>query len=108
MQRTLTPVLQPPYYAVIFTSIHTPNHEGYDEMGAKMAQLTTEQKGFMGIEGARNEDGMGITVCYWKTEEDIRNWKKNEEHLLAQQQGKEKWYEQYSIRICKVERAYEF
>lgn len=94
------------YYAVIFTSIRTKVEEGYGEMAQKMVELARLQDGFIGVESAREE--IGITVSYWKDLESIKNWKENLDHLLAQQLGKEKWYESYKVRICKVEREYSF
>ncbi|MCA0131123.1 antibiotic biosynthesis monooxygenase family protein [Winogradskyella alexanderae] len=95
-----------PYFAVIFTSKHTNNISGYTEMANKMEQLAKLQKGFLGMESARNE--VGITVSYWESLEAIRHWKINTEHMLAQKLGKEKWYSWYNVKICKVEREYEF
>lgn len=54
-----------PYYAVIFTSTQNENIEGYSEMANKMEHLAKQQKGFLGIDSARNE--VGITVSYWET-----------------------------------------
>ncbi|MDB5131605.1 MAG: hypothetical protein JWR02_1354 [Mucilaginibacter sp.] len=95
-----------PYYAVIFTSLRTEGENGYNAMSEEMAALAKQQEGYLGIESARNE--LGITVSYWRSLEDIKNWKANTQHLFAQRQGREKWYEQYKVRICKVERDYEF
>ena len=96
----------PPYYAVIFTSTRTQGDEGYADMSTRMVELAQQQPGYLGHESAR--DDIGITVSYWQNLEDIRNWKMNTEHLLAQQYGKEKWYSGYKVRICKVERDYGF
>ena len=96
----------PPYYAVIFTSIKNIDGEGYDNMAIKMVELGSKMNGFLGIESARNE--IGITVSYWATLDDIKNWKQETEHLLAQKMGREKWYAAYKTRICKVERDYSF
>ena len=93
------------YYAVIFTSRLSNNTEGYEEMAQKMEELAKNQKGFLAIDSARNE--IGITVSYWRTKEDIKNWKKNTEHLFAQEKGRKKWYSWYNVKICKVEREYE-
>ncbi|MFT5916679.1 MAG: heme-degrading monooxygenase HmoA [Flammeovirgaceae bacterium] len=95
-----------PYYAVIFTSIESENSEGYAEMADRMVELAQQQSGFLGIESAREQ--IGITVSYWETLEDIRNWKANSEHLFAQQKGRKEWYKAYKTRICKVERDYGF
>ncbi len=95
-----------PYYAVIFTSTPTEKTEGYSEMSKKMEVLAKEQKGFLGMDSAKNE--VGITVSYWESLEAIKQWKLNTEHLFAQQKGREQWYNWYHVRICKVEREYEF
>lgn len=98
----LTP--QPPYYAVIFTSLRTERDNGYGNMADAMVALAEEQPGYLGIESAR--EGLGITVSYWATLEDIKNWKANAQHLLAQKLGKEMWYSDFKVRICRVERDY--
>ena len=98
--------MQKPYYAVIFTSIKNNNAIGYTAMAEQMEALARKQPGFLGAESARNDTG--ITVSYWESLEAIVAWKNNSQHLLAQQQGKSKWYDWYKVRICKVEREYEF
>ena len=95
-----------PYFAVIFTSTQTKHTEGYAEMADKMEILAKQQKGYIGIDSAKSD--VGITVSYWKSLEAIKNWKTHTEHLFAQQKGREQWYNWYNVRICKVEREYEF
>lgn len=97
---------KPPYYAVIFTSERTTVEQGYGEMADKMLELASKQKGFLGMETARNE--LGITVSYWKDLESIKLWKMNMEHIEAQKQGIREWYKCYKVRISKVERDYDF
>ena len=97
---------EPPYYAVIFSNTKTANDHGYSEMAAKMENLASEQPGYLGIESISDSHGKAITISYWESEESIRSWKQNTEHLQAQQTGKTTWYEDYAVRIAKVERAY--
>lgn len=95
------------YYAVIFSSRHSgEEEEAYSSMADRMVELASVQEGFLGIESARDENGFGITVSYWESEECIRKWKQNSEHLEAQKLGKEKWYRHFSLRIAKVVREY--
>jgi heme-degrading monooxygenase HmoA len=54
----------------------------------------------------RGADGFGITVSYWASAEAIAHWKANVEHIAAQETGRQVWYEDYELRIAKVERAY--
>lgn len=95
-----------PYYAVIFTSTQNKNIDGYTEMAEKMESLAKQQNGYLGMDSARN--AVGITVSYWASLKAIKNWKQQSEHLQAQQKGRQEWYSWYNVKICKVEREYEF
>ncbi len=96
---------EPPYYAVIFTSLRTEEDRGDDTMAQRMAELAARQPGFLGIESVRAE-GLGITVSYWRNLDDIKNWKADTEHQGAQQGGKKIWYSDFTVRIARVEREY--
>lgn len=103
----LTPPFEPPYYAVIFTSVRTPVDESYGEMAEQMAALAAQQPGYLGVDSVRDPaSGVGITVSYWRDEESILAWKRKSEHLVAQRLGVEKWYETYVTHVAKVERSY--
>ncbi len=93
----------PPYYAVIFTSIRTEGDNGYGDLAQRMAELSAEQAGFLGMEHAAS-DGLSITICYWNSLESITKWRENSEHKEAQRQGYETFYQSFATRICKVER----
>jgi len=95
-----------PYYAVIFTSTRTEGDNGYSEVAQQMENLAKQQKGYLGIETAR--DKLGITVSYWESLEAIATWKANTDHIFAQQKGIKDWYSWYKVRICLVEREYDF
>ncbi len=96
----------PPYYAVIFTSTRTEGDHGYVDQAARMVELAKEQPGFLGLDSVRDAAGKGITVSYWSSEGAIRDWKAQAEHRVAQAQGREHWYADYTVQIAKVERAY--
>ncbi|WP_297691225.1 antibiotic biosynthesis monooxygenase [uncultured Eudoraea sp.] len=95
-----------PYYAVIFTSTRTSGDKGYLQMAKQMEELAKNQPGYLGFESAK--DKIGISISYWKNLESISKWKSNLKHLAAQEMGKKEWYKWYKIRVCLVEREYEF
>jgi len=95
---------EPPYVAVVFTSLRTDGDHGYAAMTARMEQLAAEQPGYLGIESAR--DKLGITVSYWVDEDAARAWKQVAEHLVAQRRGREAWYADYRVRVAVVQRDY--
>jgi heme-degrading monooxygenase HmoA len=98
---------EPPYFAVIFTSVRTEGDDGgYAAMAAEMDALARRQPGFLGVESARGDDRLGITVSYWSSEEAILAWKRVADHLGAQRMGRERWYADYTLRVARVERSY--
>jgi heme-degrading monooxygenase HmoA len=95
---------KPPYYAVVFTSLRTgADAEGYGVTAERMAELAASMPGYLGIDSARGADGVGITVSYWDSLESIRRWGEHAEHRLAQQLGRQRWYQVFSLRVCRVE-----
>ena len=54
---------EPPYYAVIFTTLRTDGDSGYAKMADRMVELVQQQPGFLCFESVR--EGLGITVSYW-------------------------------------------
>ena len=97
---------EPPYYAVIFSSLRTEGDNGYGETAARMEAMAKQQPGYLGVEMAR--EGLGITVSYWRSLEDIAAWKRVMDHAEAQRRGRADWYTAYCTRIAKVERDYGF
>jgi heme-degrading monooxygenase HmoA len=97
---------EPPYYAVIFTSLRTEGDHGYAAAADRMIELAGKQAGFLGVEHAREE--LGITVSYWKDLESIKNWKIHTEHTQARNRGRSEWYKSFKVRIARVERDYGF
>ncbi len=96
----------PPYYAVVFTSVRTSVDEGYYATNDKLVEMVKQVPGYLGHESAREE--IGITVVYFDSLEASKNWKMQPDHKTAQQNGRDKWYSAYKVRVCKVERDYGF
>ena len=99
---------KPPYYAVTFigTNIVGTGSEEYQQLMGEMVELATKQPGYLGIEYSMSE--IELIVTYWKDEESIKAWKAQEDHLVAQAEGRNKYFSRYQIRVCKCERDYGF
>lgn len=100
-------LLQPPYYAVIFSSTRTPGDNGYAQTAARIAELARRQPGFLGVESAR-DDNLGITVSYWDSLKAIAAWRRDLDHAAALARGRGEWYESYDLKVAKVEKAVRF
>jgi heme-degrading monooxygenase HmoA len=92
-------------YVVIFRA-KLGNHDAeYVEVAARMRELALGEFGcieFHSVTEGRDE----IALSYWPNEESIRAWKEHPEHVLAQQAGRERWYESYSVQVARVTREY--
>lgn len=101
-----TPPFEPPYYAVVFTSLRTQGDNGYDATAERMDELVASVPGFLGVDSARSSAGFGITVAYFRDEEAIAAWRDDPEHREARARGRKEWYEGYAVHVAKVERSY--
>ncbi|KAJ3270259.1 hypothetical protein HDV01_000425 [Terramyces sp. JEL0728] len=94
------------YYAVIFTVVGN----GDDPEHAEWSKITLEKAatipGYLGYESAGKIDE--VTISYWESLEAIKQWKQDTDHKYAQAKGKEEWFKEYRVRVCKVERDYSF
>lgn len=98
---------EPPYYAVIFTSVRSgQDQDGYEHTAAEMMALAASQPGYLGVESVSAD--IGVTISYWKDLPSIASWRRNAEHQLARRAGRERWYQSFVTRIALVERDYSF
>ncbi|MBO1336673.1 antibiotic biosynthesis monooxygenase [Streptomyces sp. VRA16 Mangrove soil] len=102
------PAFELPYYVVVFTSVRTEGDRGYGAVADRMDELVTEIPGYLGHESARNPGGLGITVGYFRDVAAIEEWRSVAAHRDAQKQGRDAWYEAYSVHVAKVERSHGF
>ena len=99
---------EPPYYAVVFTTVRTDDQTGYRETNARMEELVREVPGYLGMDHAQNPGGLGITVAYFRDEDALTRWRTDLEHRAAQQRGRDSWYQSYTLHVAKVERSHTF
>ena len=92
-------------YAVIFTADVKEFDSEYTAMASKMRDLAINE--YNCIEFISCAEGMKeISISYWENLGHIKSWKRNIQHLEAQEFGRNKWYSSYKIEITKVERSY--
>ncbi|MCD9880132.1 antibiotic biosynthesis monooxygenase family protein [Streptomyces guryensis] len=102
------PAHEPPYYAVVFTSVHVEEDGGYGETAERLSELVKEIPGFLGEDYAGTPGGLSVTVAYFRDLAGIEAWRNHTEHRVAKAYGREHWYERYSLHIAKVEHSHGF
>ena len=97
------------WIAVIFTSHRTnADPDGYDRAAAAMDSLAACQPGYRGVASVRDTDGHGITISYWADDASARAWRDHPDHVAIRAAGRERWYDDYSVTVARVERAYDW
>lgn len=89
-----------PYYAVIFSLLRSDNLEGYAEMDEATLQKVKTWPGYLGYQSVYNGN-RGIFISYWRSMEDIQQWKNDQLHIRAKSHGNQ-WYSWYLSEITQV------
>ena len=92
-------------YAVIFRAKTAGLDEEYDRVAERMRKLALGEYGCLEFI-AVTQDSEEIAISYWENEDQILKWKRNSEHILAQELGSSKWYESYRVQVVEVIREY--
>ncbi len=92
-------------YAVIFRAEVNQLDSRYSEMASKMRTVAISEYGCIEFTSV-TEGTQEIAISYWQDLEQIKRWKQDSGHLIAQELGKTIWYKSYSVQITEVLREY--
>ena len=92
-------------YSVIFRAKIAGLDEEYDRVAERMRKLALGEYGCLEFI-AVTQDSEEIAISYWENEDQILEWKRNSEHILAQELGRSKWFESYKVQVVEVIREY--
>ena len=88
-----------------------PGMESEFEAAVKhMQEQVKKSDGFLGEVPCRSivDEMTFVTLFYWRDRESIKAWREDPEHVKIQQLGREKILARYKIRVCDLERGYEW
>ena len=94
-------------FAVIFKAKTGAIDNEYGAVVDRMRDLAFGKYGCLDFI-AVTEGDQEIAISYWPDEASILRWKADPEHSLAQQQGRKKWYESYTVEVVEIKRQYGF
>jgi heme-degrading monooxygenase HmoA len=84
------------------------NSEEYYKLAAELSAMASTMPGYISRKAYTAEDGEKLTIVEFESEETHRAWAEHPSHRAAQKIGREKFYAEYSIRICKELRSNAF
>jgi heme-degrading monooxygenase HmoA len=81
----------------------------FEQTLGRMVGLASKMPGFISIDGYTAADGGGLAVVRFESEESLKAWKFDPEHLRTQARGREAFFESYKITVAtQVIRSYDF
>jgi len=92
-------------YAVIFKAKINQINKDYSQTAKRMHELAINKYGCTDFSAVTDGD-FEITISYWDDQEQIKRWKKDSEHLIAQKKGRTAWYKSYKVEIGEIIREY--
>jgi heme-degrading monooxygenase HmoA len=80
----------------------------YNALVERMNQLARTMPGYISHKGYLAEDGERMTIVEFEHEEGLRAWRTNPEHIAAQKLAREKYYTEYHVQVCTLDRESKF
>lgn len=97
-----------PRVVCIFRSIRTDHSTSeYAEWSNRMDQLVATMPGYLEHDSFRDDaSGQGVTISYFRSMEDLVEWKHESDHRTAQALGRSSFYTEYEIEVAEIVRHY--
>ena len=80
----------------------------YDAESVRMEALARAQPGYRAFKSYLADDGETIALSEWDDEAAARGWGRVAEHAVAQSNGRERYYESYTLFACPDPRIHRF
>ncbi len=82
--------------------------DDYVRVAERLEELAAAMPGFVSFKTFTAADGERVSIAEFESEEAILAWYRHPEHLAAQREGRERFYEEYRIQVCQPVRSYGF
>lgn len=82
--------------------------QDYQRMAARTEAAAREIEGFASFKTFRAPDGETVSIVEFETLEAHRAWRDHPLHREAQASGRDRWYDDYDIKVAEVLRAHHF
>jgi heme-degrading monooxygenase HmoA len=84
----------------VFRSRLRDEHAGeFHELAARMQELAESMPGFISYKVYAAEDGERCSIIEFESHEQLLAWRHLPEHRKAQQRGRERYYEEYTLSV---------
>ena len=74
----------------------------------RMSELARTMPGYISHKTFYAEDSERCTIVEFENEAGLRTWRTNAEHIAAQKMARQKYYTEYSVQVCTLDRESKF
>jgi len=80
----------------------------YTLRSRRMNELVREMPGFIDVKNYASEDGDEISIARFESEDALKGWRLQPEHVETEKRARESYYESYWVQVCRTVRDYRF
>ncbi|MFY9693260.1 MAG: antibiotic biosynthesis monooxygenase [Xanthobacteraceae bacterium] len=74
----------------------------------QMEKIARTMPGYISHKGFFADDGERVTIVEFEHEAGLQTWRTNPEHIAAQKLARQKYYTEYHVQVCTLERESKF
>ena len=74
----------------------------------RMTEIAQTMPGYISHKGFFADDGERVTIVEFENEEGLRVWRSNPAHVAAQKLARNKYYTEYHVQVCTLDRESKF
>lgn len=80
----------------------------YAALLERMSELARTMPGYISHKGFAGDDGERVTVVEFAHAEGLNAWRRHPEHVAAKRLGRQRFYIEYHVQVCSLERESKF
>lgn len=94
--------------SVFRSRLRAENAPEFHELAARMMELAESMPGFLSYKVYTSEDGERCSIVEFASHEELLAWRNLDAHREAQQLGRERYYEEYTLHVTEPVRGSRF
>jgi heme-degrading monooxygenase HmoA len=80
----------------------------YVALADRMNEIARTMPGYISHKDFFADDGERLAIVEFEHEEGLRAWRLNPEHMAAQKLARKKYYTEYHVQVCALDRESKF
>jgi heme-degrading monooxygenase HmoA len=80
----------------------------YRPLAIRMLKLARSMPGFVSFDSYSAKDGERVSIVEFESEAALEAWRDQPEHQDAQRAGRDRFYSEYRVQVCRPLRDYSF